>query len=233
MTDRNFSTVQSRETTFDAGLRAHMNRVYSRMTAGVLVTALVAFFVGSSPALLKFFLGGPQMWIVVLAPLAIVWFGFNPSRMTARQLATSFFAISVLYGISFSVLGLAFTGESIARAFFVAAGSFAGLSVYGYTTRRNLDAMASFMVMGLFGLIIASLLNIFFHSPVAQNAIAAAGIVVFAGLTAWNTQRTKEMYAAAHGEEMNSRMGWMAALSLYIDFIALFQYILHFMGNRR
>ncbi len=233
MDNRNITGARPAAVTYDAGLRAHMSRVYNRMTAGVLVTALTAWFVSASPALIKFFLGGPQLYVVIFAPLAIVWFGFNPARMAARHLAMSFFAIAVLYGISFSVLGLIFTHESIARAFFVAAGMFAGLSIYGYTTRKNLDALGAFCVMGVWGLIIASIISIFFHSPMMQNMIAGVGILAFAGLTAWNTQRTKEMYSAAHGAEMSSRLAWAAALSLYIDFIALFQYILHFMGQRR
>lgn len=231
--DNRYSIPASREgTQIDAGLRAHMNSVYSRMTLGVLVTALTSWMVASSPELLKFFLGGPQAYIVMLAPLAVVWFGFNPARMNSKQLAVSFFVLAVLYGISFSTIALIFTGESIARAFFVATAMFAGLSIFGYTTKKNLSGMGTFMVMGVWGLLIASLLNIFFHSPMMQNMIAAAGVVIFSGITAFYTQMTKEMYNPAAGDEGNSRMAWVATLNLYISFVALFQYLIQFMGQR-
>jgi uncharacterized protein len=233
MPQDNNTFVKSRSTAVDAGLRSHMQRVYNRMTLGVLVTALTSWFVAASPALLQFFLGGPQMYIVMFAPLAVLWFGFRPERMSAQQLSLSFFLISILYGISFSVIFLAFAHETIARAFFVAAAMFAGLSIYGYTTKRNLDALGTFAVMGIWGIFIAGLLNLFFQSPGMQNIIAGVGIIAFSGITAWQTQSMKEMYSPSHGDELNSRMAWAAALNLYISFIALFQYILHFMGNQR
>ncbi|MCC7305830.1 MAG: Bax inhibitor-1/YccA family protein [Alphaproteobacteria bacterium] len=233
MENRNYTAQATRTVTYDAGLRAHMSSVYNRMTAGVLVTALVAWFVSSSPMMLSFFLGGPQAYIVMFAPLAVLWFGFRPDRMASQKLMISFFLIAVLYGISFSVIALVFTGESIARAFFVATAMFAGLSIYGYTSKKSLDALGAFAVMGIWGLFVAALLNLFFHSPVAQNMIAGLGIIAFAGLTAWQTQATKEMYHPSAGEEMNSRMAWAATLNLYISFIAMFQYLLHFMGNQR
>lgn len=232
--ENRYSIPQSREgvRSIDAGLRAHMGRVYNRMTLGVLVTAVTSYLVASSPELLKFFLGGPQAYIVMLAPLAVVWFGFNPARMNSKQLATSFFVLALLYGISFSTILLAFTGESIARTFFVATGMFAGLSIFGYTTKKNLDGFGTFLVMAVWGLLFASLANIFFHSPMMQNMIAGAGIVIFSGITAWYTQMTKEMYNPAAGDEANSRMAWSATLNLYISFIALFQYLIQFMGQR-
>lgn len=229
--DRSTTTTRS-ASSVDEGLRTHMQNVYNRMTAGVLVTALTAWVVSSSPALLQLFLGGPQAYIIMLAPIAVVWFGFNPMKMSSQKLAVSFFAISVLYGISFSVIALAFAGETIARAFFVATAMFAGLSIFGYTTKKNLDALGTFAVMGIFGILIASLLNLFFQSPGMQNIIAGVGIIAFSGITAWQTQAMKEMYHPSAGDEANSRMAWGAALNLYISFIALFQYILHFMNQR-
>lgn len=229
--DRYTSTTRA-TTSINEGLRAHMQSVYNRMTAGVLVTAITAWFVSTSPALLQFFLGGPQAYIVMLAPLGIVWFGFNPMKMSSQKLRLSFFAVSVLYGISFSVIAIAFAGETIARAFFVATAMFAGLSIFGYTTKKNLDALGTFAVMGVFGILIASLLNLFFQSPGMQNIIAGIGIIAFSGITAWQTQSMKEMYHPSAGDEANSRMAWSAALTLYISFIALFQYILHFMNQR-
>jgi uncharacterized protein len=234
MEDNRYAIPKTRTaTTVDVGLRAHMQSVYNRMTLGVLVTALTAWMVASSPALLGFFLGGPQAYIVMLAPLAVVWFGFNPARMNSNQMAISFFVLSVLYGISFSVIGLVFAKESIAQAFFIAAAMFAGLSIFGYTTRKNLDALGAFCVMGIWGILIASLVNLFIGSTGMQNVVAGFGIIAFSGITAWYTQLTKEMYNPAVGAEGNSRMAWMAALNLYISFIALFQYILHFLGNRQ
>lgn len=225
----------------DAGLRAHMQSVYNRMSAGVLVTGIVAWLVSSSPSLMSLFLGGPQAYIVMLAPLAVIWFGFNPATMSSKTLRLSFFVLAILYGISFAAIFHVFTGASIARAFFVTAAAFAGLSIFGYATKKNLDGLGTFSMMGMFGILFLSLFNMlgagfgFLEQSTVfniQNVISAAGILVFAGLTAWQTQTTKEMYHPGQGEEGNSRMAWASALNLYINFIALFQYILNFMGNR-
>lgn len=225
--------TQSRAVGYDAGLRAHMQMIYNRMTLGVLVTALTAWAVASTPALMGFFMTSPIIYVVMFAPLAIVWFGFNPMTMSSEKLRLSFFAISVLYGVSFSVILLAFTGENIARAFFIATGMFAGLSIFGYVTKKNLDGLMSFAVMGIWGVLIMSLLNMFFFkSEGLFDLISAVGILAFSGLTAWQTQAMKEMYSPAAGGEANSRMAWSAALTLYISFIALFQHILHFMNQR-
>lgn len=229
--------AQSREGTIDTGLKAHMQSVYNRMTLGVLVTGLTAWFVSSSPLLLSLFMGGPQAFIIMFAPLAVIMFGFRPERMSSKQLSIGFFAISVLYGISFSVIALAFTGESIARAFFMATGLFAGLSIFGYTTKKDLSALGTFAIMGVIGLLVLSIGTMVagmfgVDTSGMQLIISAIGIVAFSGLTAWETQATKEMYNPMAGEENNSRMAWAAALNLYISFIALFQYILQFVGNR-
>ncbi|MDP7142944.1 MAG: Bax inhibitor-1/YccA family protein [Alphaproteobacteria bacterium] len=230
--DRSFEQMQSRDTVVDAGLKAHMQRVYNRMMAGVLVTAITSFIVSTSPALLKLFLGGPQFYLVAFAPIVLIWFGFNPMTMPSSKLRLSFFGVSLLYGISLSVLALAFTGEDITRAFFIATGMFAGLSIFGYTTKKNLDGLRTFAVMGIIGVFIASIVNMFIFNEGLMDVIAGVGILAFAGLTAWQTQATKEMYHAAAGDEANSRMAWAAALNLYISFIALFQYILYFLGSR-
>ncbi len=220
------------DVTYDAGLRAHMSSVYNRMTLGVFTTALTAWIVAASDELMKFFMGGPQMYVVIFAPLALIWFGFNPMRMKASQLGLSFMALSILYGISFSVILFVFTKESVAQTFFIATAMFAGLSIFGYTTKKNLDAMGTFLVMGVWGILIASVLNMFFHNPMMSNLIAGAGIIVFSGLTAFYTQQTKEMYNASAGGEANSRMAWVAALNLYISFVALFQYLIQIFGQR-
>lgn len=228
--DRSPSTVDSNVQKRDAGLAAHMQRIYNRMVLGVAVTAFTSLFVASSPELMKLFLSGPQAYVIMFAPLAILWFGFNPMTMPASKLKISFLAISVIYGISFSVIFYAYSGVNIARAFFIATGMFAGLSIFGYTTKKNLDGLMSFAIMGVFGVLIMSLLNGFiFKSPALFDMISMAGILAFSALTAWQTQSMKQMYSPSADAEMSSRMGWAAALNLYISFIALFQYILHFM----
>lgn len=223
--------------TYDAGLRAHMGSVYNRMTAGVMITGLVAWFVGNSPALLQFFMGGPQAYIVMLAPLAIIWFGFRPDRMTANQLRLGFVALSVVYGISFGTIFAVYTDASIARAFFMATALFAGLSIFGYVTKKNLSGMGTFLFMGMWGLLIVSLGTMVggmfgLDISMMQTLISAGTLLIFSGLTAYETQATKEMYNASNGGETNSRMAWAAALNLYISFIAIFQSLLHLLGNR-
>ena len=229
--------VQSRTRAYDPGLKAHMQRVYNRMTVGVLITALTSWVVSSSPVLLNLFLGGPQAYIVMFAPLALVWFGFRPDRMSSRSLMLSFGGICILYGISFSVLLLAYTGESLFRAFFMASALFAGLSLFGYLTKKNLDALGTFAAMGVMGVLILSIGTMIagmfgVETSMMQNVIAGLGLLAFSGVTAWQTQAMKEMYRESYGDEINSRMAWSAALTLYISFIAIFQYILHFVGQR-
>ncbi len=237
MQNPNYVSSKSQSREIDAGLKKYMSNIYAKMTAGVLVTAIVAMIVGSSPLLLQLFLGGPQKYIVLFAPLAIIWFGFRPETMSPKQLMAAFFGVAVVYGISFATIAVAVSanpgfGVAVAKAFFVTTAMFAGLSIYGYTTKRDLGPMQSFIVMGIWGLIAASLLNIFFQSDAMQNVIAGAGIVLFAGLTAWQTQSMKEMYSPHASKDALERIGWAAALNLYISFIAMFQYVLHFMSQR-
>lgn len=228
-----FSGVQSRTREVDAGLRAHMNSIYNRMSLGILITAITSWIVSSSPALLHLFLGGPQAYIVMLAPLGIIWFGFNPRTMSSQRLQMSFFALSVLYGISLSVIALAFAGADIARAFFVSAGTFAALSVFGYTTKKNLQPIGAFCFMAFIGLVIVSLIGIFFTYSHTVNMFLDMGIIlVISGLTAWETQEAKQMYRESNGAEVNSRMAWVIALNLYLNFIILFTHILNLMQQR-
>lgn len=224
--------------TYDAGLRQHMNNIYAKMTLGVLITAITAWLVGSSPMLLELFLGGPQRYIVIFAPLAIIWFGFRPEVMSSSKLKIAFFAVSLVYGISFAAIAAVATADptfavAVAKAFFVASSMFAGLSIFGYTTKMDLTPVRTFAVMGIWGLIAASVLNIFFQSSMMSNVIAGVGIILFSGITVWQTQEMKEMYSPNTGKEIAARMAWAAALNLYISFIALFQYVLHFMQQNR
>lgn len=235
--NQNYDATKSQAVTYDAGLRAHMQNVYNRMTLGVLTTAIVSWVVSSSPALMQFFLGGPQAYIVMFAPLAILFFGFRPDRMNSSQLRLGFYGIAVLYGISFSVIAFAFAGETIARAFFMATGLFAGLSIYGYTTKKNLDGVGQFAFMGVWGVFILSIGTMFagmfgVETSGMQLLISALGLLAFSGVTLWQTQATKEMYHHSAGDEANSRAAWAAALNLYISFIAMFQYILQLLSAR-
>ncbi len=221
----------------DAGLKAHMQSVYNRMTAGVFITALTAYTVSSIPALMQLFMGGPQAYLFMLAPLAVLWFGFRPDRMSPKQLMLGFGALSVLYGISFSVIFAVYTSASIAQAFFMATALFAGLSGFGYLTKKNLDGLGTFAVMGVWGVFILSIgtmvAGLFGVNVSGMNmVISGLSLLAFSGVTAWQTQATKEMYHPSYGGDANSRMAWAAALNLYVSFIAMFQSILHLLGNR-
>ena len=237
MQNPNYVSSQSKAKEVDAGLKKYLSNIYTKMTAGVLVTAIVAMLVGSSPMLLNLFLGGPQMYIVMFAPLAIIWFGFRPESMSPKQLMAAFFGLAVVYGISFASIAAVALGNpmfavAVAKSFFITTAMFAGLSIYGYTTKRDLGPMQSFIVMGIWGIVGASVLNIFFQNDMMSNVIAGVGIVLFAGLTAWQTQAMKEMYSPNASKDALERIGWAAALNLYISFVAMFQYILHFMSQR-
>ncbi|HYG90888.1 MAG TPA: Bax inhibitor-1/YccA family protein [Azospirillum sp.] len=218
---------------FDEGLRQHMLRVYNYMSAGLVVTGLVALFTASSPAMLQAIFMTPLKWVVMLAPLAFVMvlsFGINRLSFGAAQAV--FWAYCAAMGLSMSAIFLVFTGASIALTFFVTAATFLAMSLYGYTTKADLSKMGSFMMMGVIGIIIAGLANIFFQSPALHFAISAIGVVIFTGLTAYDTQRIKEEYAEGYGHEGQGKLALMGALALYLDFINLFQFLLQFLGQR-
>ncbi|PCJ98996.1 MAG: hypothetical protein COA45_06000 [Zetaproteobacteria bacterium] len=228
-----YSSAPSGTPEVDAGLRNHMLSVYNRMTSGILITAIVAWMVSSSPELMMLLLGGPQMYLVMFAPMLIVMFGFNPASMSSNKLKFAFIGVSVLYGLSFSALALVYAGADIARAFFITSAMFASLSIYGYTTKRDLEPMKKFLFMAVIGIVIMSVTGIFIqYSSSMQMIISAASVFIFAGITAWQTQNTKRMYNPAHGDEINSRMAWSAALTLYISFVAMFMNILRLMSSR-
>ncbi len=233
--DRKYMTsAQADAAQIDVGLRQYMLRVYNYMAGALALTGLVAFLVASSPAAVQLIFGTPLKWVVMLAPLGLVFFlGMRIHAMKASTAQTLFWVYAALMGASLASIFLVFTGASVARTFFVTAAAFAGLSLYGYTTKRDLSAFGSFLVMGLIGLIIASLVNIFLASSMLQFVISAAGVLIFAGLTAYDTQRIKEMYWDMDDGETASKKAVFGALSLYMDFINLFMFLLQFLGVRR
>lgn len=227
------SGAPARGAVFDEGLRQHMLRVYNYMASGVLLTGLVALVVGSTPAIYQPIFGTPLKWVVMLAPLAFVFFfTFRIERMSAATAQGMFWAFSAVMGLSLASVFIVFTGMSIARTFFITATMFGAMSLWGYTTKRDLSKMGSFLFMGLIGIVIASLVNLFLGSSLMQFVISAVGVVVFTGLTAWDTQNIKQQYAEHYGHETNSKLAVFGALSLYLNFVNLFQMLLAFTGQR-
>ncbi|MCR6630514.1 MAG: Bax inhibitor-1/YccA family protein [Magnetospirillum sp.] len=233
--DRKYMTpAQAEAAQIDVGLRRYMLRTYNFMASGLALTGIVAFLIASSPAAVQLLFGTPLKWVVMFAPLALVFFfSFKIESMKASTAQGIFWLYAALMGASLATVFLVFTGASVARTFFVTAAAFAGLSLYGYTTKRDLSAFGTFLVMGLIGLIIASIVNIFLASSTLQFVISAAGVLIFAGLTAWDTQKIKEMYFEADGEEVAAKKSILGALTLYLDFINLFMFLLQFLGVRR
>ena len=217
----------------DDGLRSYMLSIYNYMASGVLLSGVVALlFARSGMAEATF--GSPLRWLIALAPLGFVMaMSFGLNRMQTSTLKMLFWGFSVAMGLSLASIFFIYTGPSIALTFFATAGAFAGLSLYGYTTKRNLSAMGSFMVMGLIGIIIAMVLNMFLQSSAMALAISVLGVLIFAGLTAWDTQRLRSTYYQVQGTEMVQKVVIMGALSLYLDFVNMFQFLLSLMGDRR
>ena len=230
----------------DAGLRAYMLRIYNYMAAGVALTGVVAYLtfnaavVDTSAAQLvltpfgQTIYGGPLMIALFLGTLGIVFFlSFRINKLQASTALMLFMAYAALLGLMLSSVMLTYTGTSIARTFFISAASFGALSLYGYTTQRDLSPIGSFLIMGLFGLILAMIVNMFLQSSGLGFAISAIGVLIFAGLTAWDTQKIKEMYDSNDDGTVSGRKSVMGALTLYLDFINLFLFMLRFMGDRR
>ncbi|MFA9200585.1 MAG: Bax inhibitor-1/YccA family protein [Cypionkella sp.] len=217
---------------FDEGLRKHMLSIYNYMTSGVLLTGIVALLTFNS-GLAANFASGPAMWLVALSPLAIVFaMSFGANRFSKTTLQGMFWAFAVLMGLSLSTIFLRFTGGSIAVTFFATAAAFAGLSLFGYTTRKSLSGFGTFLIMGVVGLLVAMIANMFIQSPALFYAISFIGVLIFAGLTAYDTQRLKQEYAYLRGTEFAGKAIVLGALTLYLDFINMFQFLLSFMGNR-
>ena len=221
----------------DEGLRAYMLKVYNLMALGLAITGVAAYgtyaLAVSNPAFAQLMYGSPLKWVIMLAPLAMVFFlSFRIHTMSVSAAQTTFWVYAALMGLSLSSIFLVFTGQSIVQTFFVTAASFGALSLFGYTTKKDLSGFGSFLIMGLFGLIIASIVNIFLASSAMSFAISVIGVLIFAGLTAYDTQKIKEMYYDADDVAVMGRKAIMGALTLYLDFINLFTFLLQFMGSR-
>jgi FtsH-binding integral membrane protein len=217
----------------DAGLRQYMLRVYNYMAAGLALTGVVAYGAVAS-GFYQTISGTPLVWLVILAPFAFVLvlsFGIQRLSLSAAQL--TFWAFAAVMGLSLASIFLIYTHTSIARVFFITAGTFAGMSLYGYTTQRDLTGMGSFLIMGLWGIIIAGVVNIFLASSALYFATSVIGILIFVGLTAYDTQRIKELYFAGDDDVIAGKKAIMGALALYLDFINLFLLLLRFFGDRR
>ena len=216
----------------DAGLRSYMLSVYNYMASAVLLTGIVAM-VFASTAFGVGIMTSPLRWLIILSPLAIVFaMSFGVNRMKTSTIQALFWTFATLMGMSMSTIFLVYTGTSIAQTFFAVAAAFMGLSLYGYTTKKDLSGFGTFLIMGVIGLLVAMVINLFLQSPAMQLAISAIGVLLFAGLTAYDTQKIKSMYAYVAGTDMLGKTVIMGALTLYLDFINMFQFLLAFMGNR-
>ncbi len=231
--------------TVDAGLRAYMLRVYNYMLVGLGLTGAVAWLTANTPLSNVFYnqIATPNGvglqpnilgWIAIFAPLGMVLLlSFRIQKMSFAAAQATFWAYAAVMGVSLSTILFVYTGTSIAMTFFVTAATFGAMSLYGYTTQRDLTGMGSFLFMGLIGVILASLANMFFHSTQLQFVISVLGVLIFTGLTAYDSQKIKNMYYAGDNSEVVGKKAVMGALSLYLDFINLFLFLLRFMGNRR
>ncbi|MEA2860711.1 MAG: uncharacterized protein QOC72_2750 [Methylobacteriaceae bacterium] len=245
------TAARTRTAEIDQGLRAYMLGVYNYMTLGLALTGLVAFGANmlattTDPARASARVGSimltdigvglytsPLRWVIMLAPLAFVlFFSFRIDRMSAASARNLFLAFAAAMGLSLSTILLVYTGTSVARAFFITAAAFGGLSFYGYTTKRDLSPIGSFLIMGLIGLVIASLVNLFVQSSAFQFGLSILSVLIFAGLTAWDTQAIKEMYYSGDGHEVMTKKSVNGALMLYLDFINIFQSLIYLTGNR-
>ena len=248
MVNPNFDTVgrpgtAAEQASFDAGLRAHMVRVYNYMASGLALSGIVAFGLFSSPQLAGLFFQieagfvvglNALGWIAIFAPLGLLLLtGFRAAQMSVRSVQAVYWAVTALMGVSLSLLLFRYTGASVARTFFVTAAAFGALSLYGYTTKRDLTAFGKFLFMGVIGLILAGIVNMIWPSGTMSFIISAAGVLIFSGLIAYDTQKIKEQYAEAWGTDVQEKVAIFGALSLYLDFVNLFQFLMSFMGQNR
>lgn len=238
---RNGIYSQAQARTIDEGLRSYMLKVYNFMAGGLCLTGIAAWLIANTSLLGVFFYITPQGatlsglgWLALIAPLILVFaFSWVVSSGTAKQVQMMFWGYSLLMGVSLTPIFLLYTQSSLVRVFLITAGSFGALSLYGYTTKKDLSGMGSFLIMGLFGLIIASIVNIFVKSSGLDWALSFIGVGIFAGLTAFDSQKIRMIYSSADSDETLTKKALMGALSLYLDFINLFMYLLRFMGDRK
>ncbi len=229
-------TTGARSVEIDAGLRAHMNKVYATMSLGMLLTFAAAWAVGNNEAMMATLFTGMTRWVVMFAPLIMVFaFSAMINKFSAAAAQLFFYAFAAVMGISISYIFVIFTDFSIAQVFLTTSIAFAGLSLWGYTTKKDISGWGSFLIMGVIGLIVASLINIWLQSPAIMFAVSILGVLIFAGLTAYDTQKIKNTYLAHahHGDsEWLGKAAIMGALNLYLDFINMFMFLLQLMGNR-
>ena len=230
-----FASSASRTSTFDSALRDYMVKVYQYMSIALGISGLVAFVVSSSPALMQAIFGTPLSFLVMLAPLGfVIFFGIKLNSISAEKAKSYLWIYSGLMGLSLASIFAIYTGTSITRVFLITASTFGAMSLYGYSTKKDLTNFGSFLIMGLIGIMIASLVNIFLKSSAFDFAISLIGVFLFIGLTAYDTQRIKQTYYHFSGNsEMVAKMAVVGALNLYMDFINLFLMLLRFFGDRR
>ncbi len=234
MEKHNFNYKSTSIDATDIGLRSYLIRVYNYMSGGLFLTGLIAYLTSQSPELMNTLFNTPLKWLVMLAPLAFMLFlsfGINRISSTKAQLIFWLFASSM--GLSISSIFLVYTGLSIAKTFFITATMFLAMSIYGYTTKSDLTRFGSFLIMGLFGIIIASIVNIFLKSSTLELVVSIAGVLIFTGLTAYDTQKIKLSYQEQDDSETHSKKAILGAITLYLDFINLFLMLLRLLGNRR
>ncbi len=228
------TTAGRADVAFDAGLRSHMLSVYNYMASGVLWTGIVAMLFASSGLAAQVLMGpGILKYVIMFSPLAFVMvLSFGVHRLSTGTTQLLYWAFATMMGLSLSSIFLVFTGASIAQTFFATAVAFLALSLYGYTTKRDLSAFGTFLIMGVVGLLVAMVINLFLQSPALHYAVSFIGVLLFAGLTAYDTQRIKSLYFQIAGTDMVGKAAIMGALSLYLDFINMFTFLLQFMGSR-
>ena len=242
MNDNRFmSGTNAQAAQIDLGLRAYMLGVYNHMTTALAITGFFAlglsFLAGPSinelTSIGYMVYGSPLKWLIMLAPIGMVFYiSARLNKISAQKARNLFYIYAGLMGLSLSSLLLVYTGASVVRVFFITAAAFAALSIYGYTTKKSLSGLGSFLMMGVFGLIIAQIVNIFMASTQLDFMISIIGVLIFAGLTAYDTQKIKHMYLAGDNNEAAGKKSVLGALTLYLDFILMFQFLLMFLGNR-
>jgi FtsH-binding integral membrane protein len=235
--DKGYKVINNESSSsYSSGMARYMNLVYANMSIGLIVSAFTAFIVSQIPGLMKAIFSTPLAYVVMFAPLIVaIVFSFKIAKMSYKTALGVFVLYSALMGLSLSFIFLVYTGVSILRVFFITSATFAAMSLYGYTTKKDLTSIGSFLIMALFGVVIASIVNIFLKSSGLQFALSLLSVFIFIGLTAYDTQKIKEMYFACDGMDMENakKVALMGSLSLYMDFINLFIALLRFFGDKK